>query len=217
MITSVPAQTAAPATASGTRALLACGAAAGPLFVVVAGLQAAFRDGYDLRRHPLSLLALGDLGWIQTANFVLTGLLCLAAGLGMARVRWAGRWTPRLVGAYGVGLVLAGVFRADPSLGFPAGAPTGGGTDNLSGHAILHGVAAMIAFTAVSVATFVLARRFVREGRRGWAACSVATGVTALALFAAPTQAGYSVRLAIGSALVFGWLVAVSLDLRDRA
>lgn len=56
-----------------TRALLACGVVAGPLFIVVALIQAFTRSGFDPVRHPLSLLSLGDLGWIQITNFVVGG------------------------------------------------------------------------------------------------------------------------------------------------
>ena len=35
--------------------------------------QAFTRDGFDLRRHPISLLSLGEFGWIQVANFVVCG------------------------------------------------------------------------------------------------------------------------------------------------
>jgi hypothetical protein len=48
-----------------TAQLLACGIVAGPLFLAVALIQAFTRDGYDLSRHPISLLTLGELGWIQ--------------------------------------------------------------------------------------------------------------------------------------------------------
>jgi hypothetical protein len=74
-----------------TRALLACGVVAGPLFLVVALLQALTRDGFDLGRHPLSLLSLGELGWIQIANFVVAGLLSVASAVGMRRVLHPGR------------------------------------------------------------------------------------------------------------------------------
>jgi hypothetical protein len=47
-----------------TRTLLACGVAAGPLFTGVSLLQVLARDGFDLGRHPLSLLSLGDAGWV---------------------------------------------------------------------------------------------------------------------------------------------------------
>jgi hypothetical membrane protein len=100
----------------GTRALLACGVVAGPLFVAVALLQALTRDGFDLGRHPLSLLSLGELGWIQITNFVVAGLLSVAFAVGLRRVLHpgrGGRWGPLLVGAYGVGLIMGGVFVTD--------------------------------------------------------------------------------------------------------
>jgi Protein of unknown function (DUF998) len=52
-----------------TNVLLACRLMAGPLFVGVAVGQVLLRDGFDLTRHPLSLLSLGELGWIQVTNF----------------------------------------------------------------------------------------------------------------------------------------------------
>ena len=61
-----------------TRRLLGCGVVAGPLFLAVWAVQAFAREGFDPTRHPASLLALGDLGWIQIANFVITGALFVA-------------------------------------------------------------------------------------------------------------------------------------------
>src|SRR5215218_9157956 len=96
----------ASATTSGrvTRALVGCGIVAGPVFVVVALVQVLLRPRFDLRRHALSLLSLGDLGWVQIANFVVTGLLTMAFAVGMWRVLHPGRggtWGPLLVGGYG--------------------------------------------------------------------------------------------------------------------
>jgi hypothetical protein len=56
-----------------TRSLLGYGIIAGPIYVAVALAQALTRPGFDLRRHAWSLLADGHLGWIQVANFVVTG------------------------------------------------------------------------------------------------------------------------------------------------
>jgi Protein of unknown function (DUF998) len=103
-----------------TARLLACGVLAGPLFLAVLMIQAFTRNGFDLSRHPISLLSLGDLGWIQIANFVVTGALMVACATGMRRVLRPGRsgtWAPRLVGAFGVGLILAGVFTTDAGAG----------------------------------------------------------------------------------------------------
>jgi hypothetical protein len=47
---------------SAIKALLTGGVVAGPLFIMVGLLQAFTREGFDLRRHPLSLLSNGDLG-----------------------------------------------------------------------------------------------------------------------------------------------------------
>jgi hypothetical membrane protein len=121
----IPMSTATPTestTTSATRALLACGIVAGPLYVIVAFIQAMTRDGFDLRHHPISLLSLGQPGWIQIANFIIAGLLFVASAVGMRRVLHPGRagtWGPLLVGVLGVGLIWGGVFVADPADGFP--------------------------------------------------------------------------------------------------
>ena len=69
-----------------TKTLLACGAIAGLLFVLVFLLEGATRADYDPLRHPVSSLALGDYGWVQSANFVVAGLLTLAFSVGLRRV-----------------------------------------------------------------------------------------------------------------------------------
>src|SRR5438094_1427603 len=84
-----------------TRALLAGGLVAGPLYVGVSLIQALTRDGFDLTRHTWSLLSNGDPGWIQMANFVLTGALIIACAVGMRqtlRGQRGGTWGPVLVG-----------------------------------------------------------------------------------------------------------------------
>ena len=53
-----------------TRILLIAGAVAGPIFAAVATAQVLLRDGFDLRRHPLSQLATGGPGFVQIANFM---------------------------------------------------------------------------------------------------------------------------------------------------
>jgi hypothetical protein len=70
----LPRTTAAALSAYVTQALLRCGLIAGPLFTVLAVLQALTRPGYDLRRHPISMLALGDFGWMQVASFMASGV-----------------------------------------------------------------------------------------------------------------------------------------------
>ena len=143
-----------------TARLLTAGIVAGPLFLVLWALQAFTRDGFDPGRHPISLLSLGDLGWIQIANFVVTGALFVACAVGLRRVLHPGRagtWGPRLVGALGAGLILAGVFVTDAGAGFPAGAPAG--APEMSWHGALHEVGYLVVMLTWTAACFVFRRR----------------------------------------------------------
>jgi Protein of unknown function (DUF998) len=91
-----------------TRGLLRCGMWAGPAFTATFLAEGAVREGYRPLRHPVSSLALGPRGWIQTANFAVTGVLFLAgaAGLRLAGDRLAGSRTgPVMVAAAGAGLI----------------------------------------------------------------------------------------------------------------
>jgi hypothetical membrane protein len=205
---------------STTRALLAGGVVAGPLFIVVGLLQAFTREGFDLRRHPLSLLSNGDLGWIQIANFVVAGLLFTAAAVGMRRVLHAGRggtWGPLLIGVVGVGMVAAGVFVADPADGFPPGTPPGR-PDTLSWHSGLHFLVAGLAYLSLIAASLVFARRFAGLGQRGWARYSAATGVVFLvawvALFAWPGQDVVTLAYAAAALHAHGWVSVMAAQLR---
>jgi hypothetical protein len=198
-----------------TRALLACGVVAGPLFVAVVLVQAFTRDGFDLGHHPVSLLSLGQLGWIQIINFVVTGVLYVACAVGMRRVLGSGRggtWGPRLVAALGIGLIMAGVLVTDAGAGFPPGAPTGA-PERFSWHAILHDVAHVLAFLSLIAACFVLARRFAVLGQLGWATYCVATGVALLGLMAWPDQDTVTVQLAVAVVLGWAWMSVMAARL----
>lgn len=198
------------------RRLLVGGAVSGPLFVTVVLVQLVLRDGFDIRRHPISLLSLGPGGWAQVVNFVLAGLLVLGLATAARRLmsgQRAGRWGPILLGLYGVGLVAGGVFVADPGLGFPAGAPTGI-PETMSWHGALHAVAPPLAFAALVAATAVWARRFAAQRRQGWAIYSWLSGGTAL-LLAVPGP-GFSVRLLLAMVVTGAWTTAVASDLLRR-
>ena len=198
------------ATDARTTALLACGAVAGPLFIVVAVIQALTRTGFDPSKHPLSLLSLGGAGWIQITNFVLTGLLFVAAAVGMRRALRPGRagtWGPRLIGAFGVALVAGGVFVSDPGLGFPVGAPEGI-PDEMSWHAMVHAAAPVIGFLALSLSCFVFARRAFARQQRGWAVFSVAIGIGIQALGVMSNATLNFLPLGAAMVLGFGWASA---------
>lgn len=210
-------------TAAITRSLLGYGVVAGPFYVVVGLAQALTRDGFDLTRHDLSLLANGSPGWIQIANLVLTGLMTVAAAVGMRRafrVLDAGRgsvWGPRLVGVYGLGLVGAGAFVADPMNGFPPGTPDGPPAA-ISVGGIGHLVSGAIGFLALVAGTLVLARAY--RGRPGMAWFSRITGVVFLLGFLGVASGSASPAVVLGFwvavLLAWTWLAVVSVDLYRR-
>ena len=200
-----------------TKSLLGYGIIAGPVFVVVALAQALTREGFDLGLHQWSLLANGGPGWIQIVNFAVTGLMVTAFAVGLRRVLTPGpaaRWAPRLVGVYGISLIAAGIFRADPALGFPVGTPAGPG--QISWHGLLHFVAGGVGFTCIAIACLVMGRRYAAEQARGWALFSRITGVVFLAGFAMIASGGGSrvANLVFTAAvsLIWAWTSAVALD-----
>ena len=204
-----------------TRSLLGYGIIAGPMYVLISLAQAVTRDGFDLVRHEWSLLANGPFGWIQSANLVLSGAMIIAAAVGLRRSLGTGpgsMWGPRLIGGYGMSLIAAGVFRADPALGFPVGTPEGPG--QISWHGLAHFAAAVLGFVCLGAACFVLARRFAAENRRRWAVTSRVVGIAFLTGFAAVASSGGSeaANLTFTAAVIMvcGWITAVSIDRYGR-
>jgi hypothetical membrane protein len=214
---------ASPATISrATRALLLCGVAASPLFAVAATTQILTRQGFSLRRNAASVLSNGDLGWIQISNYLVTGLLFLAGAVGMRQVMRSGRggtWGPRLIGAFGIGLMAAGVFRPDPANGFPPGAPPGN-PKHPSWHSNVHFTVATLAFLALIVACLVVARGFASHQQAGWAAYSAAMGLALLgatvAIAAQANKGTVNVVFYIVAVLTMGWVSALAGWLLSR-
>ena len=199
-----------------TRALLACGVVAGPVYVTVTMAQALTRDGFDLRQHRFSWLTTGDLGWIQQSNMVLVGVLTVLLAVGMRQMMRAGRgavWGPRLLGLLGLAYVIGGMLRADPVAGFPPG------TTAEMVHTTWQGAvqnASRGASSVLLIATsLVIAGRFAAEGRRGWAWFY---GAAIPMAFAALTVVGFAiggnpVALAF-LATPWIWVTALAVHLR---
>lgn len=163
------------------RALLRCGAAAGPLFVSVFLIEGARRPDYKPLRHPVSSLSLGPRGWVQAANFATAGTLYLAAAAGLARSPRQAACGPiatAALAATGLGLLGSAVFRTDPVSGYPPGTPDAPGGTTATG--TMHTVAGAPIFLGIPAAAFACAWRFHRSGRPGWAAYSAATGASML-------------------------------------
>ena len=194
-----------------TRALLMGGVVAGPLYVVTALTQGLTRPGFNLLHHDVSLLSNGSLGWIQITNFLVTGLLVIAGAMGMRRMlqgSQGGTWGPFLISIYGLGLIGAGIFVADPMNGFPPGTPATAPT--ISAHGLLHLASGGIGFLALIAACFVFARRFAALKQSGWSAYSIATGVIFLISFlgiaSGSSQAPIVIGFWIGVILAFTWI-----------
>lgn len=213
-----------------TRRLLTAGAAAGVVYTVVGGGQIigregvdVGREGVDVTRHALSLLSNGEFGWIQITNFVVTGLLLVAGSVGMQRAfqaastsRGGAAGAGRLLAGYGATLIAAGIFRADPALGFPPGTPEGPGP--ISWHGVAHFGVGAVGFICFIVSCFVLARRFSRQDERGWAIWGRITGLLFLAAFIgiASGSAGPT-TLAFVLSVLLSWVWLTSVFLKVRA
>ena len=204
-----------------TLALLVSGVVAGPLYISVSLIQGFTRQGFDLTRHSISLLSNGDLGWIQITNFLISGLLVIAGAAGMRRAIHSGRgriWGPLLVGIYGLGVIGAGIFIADPMNGFPPGAPLDANT--MSWHGLLHFICGGVGFLALIAACFVFANRFATLAQRGWAAYSAATGLIFFAAFSGiasgSAQPWTVIGFWIGLVLAWTWISVMAARLIAR-
>jgi hypothetical protein len=205
-----------------TSLLLACGIIAGPIYILVGGAQILTRKGFDMTRHPLSLMSLGDLGWIQITNFIATGFLVLLTAIALRRLAQADRrlkWGALLIGLYGVCVIGGGIFVPDPALGFPPGTPNTS-PETFSWHGLLHFIAGQIAFLSLIAASFVYAGYFTANHMRKWRTFSAFTGGTFLAaiiaLIATAGMAWASIFLYGAVALGWVWLSALSTWMRAR-
>ncbi|MBO3751187.1 DUF998 domain-containing protein [Streptosporangiaceae bacterium NEAU-GS5] len=207
------------------RVSLLCGAVSGPLFLLILFIEGATRPGYNWIRHAGSSLELGGgAGWMQQANFVLTGVLTIVFAAGLPGVlRERGRrsvWGPLLIGVWGLGLIGAGVFLDDPVSGYPPGTPAI--TIPPTMHGALHGKTSLIGFLAMLAAFVVFARRFAGWGERRWALYSALSAVlfpAGLVLFVAAFEqvaglvdiGGLIQRLTV--TIVFAWLTLLAIHL----
>lgn len=162
------------------------------LFVAVFLVEGALRPGYDPISQPVSALALGERGWIQGANFVITGLLMAGCGMGLWRVSRLGGL---LIVVFGLALVASGIFPMDQAA---------------------HEVAGAVVFLSLPAACVVFAVRLPGW----WRLYSVATGLAGLALFfwfgvayeGGATYAGLIQRVLI--VVDWSWIAALALRAR---
>jgi hypothetical protein len=207
-----------------TKLLLTGCVLAGPIYIIVGIAQILTRAGFDITRHPLSFMSLGDFGWIQITNFIITGLLVIAGAIGLRRLAQSDKRLRRgafLLGIYGLGVLGGGLFAPDPALGFPPGTPNTY-PETMSWHGLLHFVFGQIGFLALIVASLVYARYFAANDLRGWAIFSALTG--AIFLFAIIATVATSTGdgsvwglLALYVAVILGWLWLAALSYYMRS
>lgn len=198
-----------------TRSLLGYGVIAGAVYLVVGVTLGVIRDGFDFSQHALSLLMLGDFGWIQQLNIIVVGVMVIAAAFGFAqalRGSAVASSAARLLGGYGACLIASGIFRPDPMAGFPEGASADG---TLSG--VLHLAFGAVGFVAVAVAAFVIARWCARRGEAQWAWYSRVSGVLIVLGFLAgaalATETLGVVSLWVAVVVGWAWIAAASIHL----
>jgi hypothetical membrane protein len=198
------------------RVLLLAGVAAGLLFFIVPTIAVFKRPGFDIQRHAISMLSHGDGGWIMKAVFIVCGILTLLCALGiyteLAR-GWVRFAAPLLIGAYGFGLILAGIFDAPAGLGFPPGTPQDQPPVMTSG-AILHSVAFMVAFSSLIASCFVFALYFLHTQQTIWAVISLAVGIALPALIGLGMSMIIAPGIAFYWAAMLGWLWLAATVLR---
>lgn len=198
-----------------TRSLLGYGVLVGPFYLVVGLIQAFLRDGFDLSRHALSLLANGPGGWVQTANFVISGMMVLATAVGFARVLGpTSRAVSWFLGGFGVSMIVAAAFPADPVDGFPVGTPEGFPT-SISTTGLVHFAAGALGFTFLAVSCFIAAWAMSRRNARSLMWLSLLSGLAVVLGFFGGFVGISAGTLGIWFSVLVGWawLAVMSLHL----
>jgi hypothetical membrane protein len=143
------------------KSLLALGAAGPVVFLVVSTLLGFLDPDFDVMTEPVSALAWGPLGWVQTANFYALGAATIAFAIGLYRdLEGLGRMGAAiLLSISGLALIVAGIFKGTP----PGADPTPS--------AMIHGMAFFWTFIPLPTAYALAALRLKVE--RGWGAHAV--------------------------------------------
>ncbi len=166
------------------KALLTCGLAGCLLFIVVFLVQGQLRDGYTAMKFPISSLSIGQSGWIQITNFIVSGSLIFLFAIGFRQATPLLKnslWTSRLIGAVGLGLVGAGLFSSDPVFGYPTTEPLAIAQFTIHGH--LHDFFSIFVFVCLPIAIFKIRNRFKEATNNSWATYSLLSGIGMLTFF----------------------------------
>ena len=189
------------------------------IFVVAVVALHVVQPALSPNNDAVSYYVHGNHGWLLTIGLIALGIasLALTVVLGSATSGSGarpGRW---FLGIWSVGVLLGGVFPADPAGNWNAPASLPG---------MIHGNAAMVAFLALPVAALFLARSFRhdpawKESARLLSVLAVATAVSLVVFYASllpvfirpgpPILLGLSERILLG--IYVAWLAAVAINL----
>ncbi|MFI6925738.1 DUF998 domain-containing protein [Nonomuraea spiralis] len=209
-----------------TMILLGCGVAAGVLIPALLLIDGATRPGYSLWHNGASQLGTGERGWLQTANFVIGGLLLLAFAAGLRRALPPGRaavWATFLLVVCGLAAVVAGIVPTDPALGYPPGR-----AEVVTTAGRIHGLAGLVLFVALAAMPLVPVRG-PHGGSRGWTVYSRWSGALVITFrhrrrgrlrldaqgVVRPAPAGLLEHAAL--VVGFAWIIAAARLLRRNA
>lgn len=167
-----------------TKTLLLFGPIGSILFIIMFLIEGATREGYSPFRFPISSLSIGDLGWIQITNFIISGSLIFLFAFGLRNALLPSKdskWIPRLIGAVGLGLIGAGIFSSDPVFGYPMTEPLAIAQSTIHGH--LHDFFSIFVFVCLPITCFKYRKRFTILNEQRWSLYSLLTAITMLITF----------------------------------
>jgi hypothetical protein len=151
------------------------------------------------------------------ANLALTGLMVVAASVGIGRMVPKSRVATWALAVFGLGMIVSAIFRADPMDGFPPGTLQGMPTA-ISKSGLIHFAAGGVSFLALAISGLAMAWTLRRQNASGLALLSLVSGLTVLVGF----FGGMALQLGvwgIWAAVVMGWiwLSSLSFSLRRQA
>jgi hypothetical protein len=164
--------------------LLWCGAIAPVFFITTFLIEGALRINYNPLRFPVSSLSIGENGWMQQTNFILSAILLFIFSIGLRKIfpRTSGKFrAPFLLMLVAIGLCGAGIFSSDPIYGYPEDQPMKLAQFTVHGH--LHDLFSMLVFVCLPWACFSFRKKFLLNGKKSWANYSLITGILMLLFF----------------------------------
>jgi hypothetical protein len=185
---------------------LLAGAVVPPLFVLIVVIDSFVHPAYNQVTDYVSELSRGQLGWLQSANFLVCGMALLGFAAG---IRWAVRPGPgsvagaALFALMGGGVIVDAFFTIDPHTS-TVHTPTG----------VVHAVGFVVVSVALIVACFVFARRLRGALRMYSVASGILLPVSLVVTVVAGTPLGITgilqrIFLLIG----WAWIAVLALSL----